>query len=282
MKSISILSVVLAATVAAVADRPVTPPGPLQAIVAPQLPTPAPPVVLNGDSSGSPEFAIVASRDDCDVVTIPVGRLLMLGIVGVSTTATTTGPVPAVGWSMNVDTPNIAVGPNGHAVYFSAETPGTYLFTACVNNPDATAAPLTASKWVVVTATQPMVDPVKPLKPDGKSPFAEPGLHCLILYESDALQNLPTAQQDAINSTAVRTYLDTHCVREADGTPSYRIWDDDVDARNDLPLWQKALASAPRDNGPYIAVGGERGGYVGKLPGDEAALLDLLKKYGGD
>src|SRR5437016_1423359 len=119
MRSLRILCVAFA-TLAATTNapvRPVTPPGPAQMIAAPQLPTPAPiEPAVQPLTDESPDFAIVAARDDCDVVTIPVGRLLVLGVVGISTTATTTGPVPAVGWSMNVDTPNVAIGPNGHAM----------------------------------------------------------------------------------------------------------------------------------------------------------------------
>jgi hypothetical protein len=117
---------------------------------------------------------------------------------------------------------------------------------------------------------QPDPDP----KPD---PQPTPGkLTVLLLYEDREKPRYPIGQQQAIDSTAIRAYLDTHCDKEADGTPAYRIWDDDVNATNDSK-WQALLAAAPRNNKPWLIING-----VGMdLPATEEATLELLKKYGG-
>lgn len=106
-------------------------------------------------------------------------------------------------------------------------------------------------------------------------------LRVIILYESkDAL---PAGQIDILHSTAIRAYLDTHCMK--DGVmPAYRVWDKDVDATSETTSWQAPLATAKANPLPVpkiciFTAAGYR--VIVPLPADEQATLDLLKKYGG-
>jgi hypothetical protein len=106
-------------------------------------------------------------------------------------------------------------------------------------------------------------------------------LRVLILYESSA--NMTAAQLTVINSTKVRTYLNTHCL--ADGSyPAWRSWDQNVDAARDTADWQAALKVGLTDAKtlPKFLI------YAGTtlvdsipLPATEDAALAALQVSGG-
>ncbi len=109
------------------------------------------------------------------------------------------------------------------------------------------------------------------------APIAEPGLHVLIVYESgDVNASVATITR----SMVIREYLDAKCPAEPDGKmKAYRIWDANVDAKNDLAVWQDAF-KRPRKSIPWIVVSNGKTGWEGPLPSTVAATLDLLRKYG--
>jgi len=108
-------------------------------------------------------------------------------------------------------------------------------------------------------------------------PISQPGLHVLIVYESgDVNASVATITR----SMMIREYLDAKCPTEADGKmKAYRIWDANVDAKNDLAVWQDAF-KRPRKSIPWIVVSNGKTGFEGPLPTTVAATMDLLKKFG--
>lgn len=114
------------------------------------------------------------------------------------------------------------------------------------------------------------------------APIPAKGLHVLMLV--DTSKSLPADQQLALTSGDVRAYLNATCPVGADGqTREWRLWDASVNATNESPLWQDALARAKGKPLPWVIVSNpdKGGGFEGPLPANSAALLDLLKKYGG-
>lgn len=107
------------------------------------------------------------------------------------------------------------------------------------------------------------------------------GLKVLLVYESADLSKYPATQVAAMTAGAVRDYLDTHCVTAPDGkTKAWRMWDQNVDASDESPLWQKAM-KRPRKSLPWLIVGNGKSGYEGPMPATADGLLKLLKTYGG-
>jgi len=97
--------------------------------------------------------------------------MLSLTINGVTTTATTTGPVPAISWAV-YPSEDIRVERNGHVVYYAAVEPKHVWFVASCNNTDANAAPFVAMKLVTIGSPKPI--PPTPVPDDDKKPKPVP------------------------------------------------------------------------------------------------------------
>lgn len=115
--------------------------------------------------------------------------------------------------------------------------------------------------------------PVPP--PEPPAPIPADGLHVLLVYESSELARYPSAMVASWYSKKVRDYLTAKGNR-------WRIWDQNVDASGDTPVWQTALARAKGKGTPWLIVSNGKTGYEGPPPATTEALLALLKKYGGD
>ncbi len=122
----------------------------------------------------------------------------------------------------------------------------------------------------------PKPPPVPPEpEPDGTSPFKEPGLRVLIVYEASG--PVSSEQVGVIFGKKTRDYLDAHCVKV--GTNSaYRIYDKDTDLSGAPEPWKGALAR-PRKSIPWVIIGNGKTGYEGPLPDTEAAFIELVSKY---
>ena len=118
-------------------------------------------------------------------------------------------------------------------------------------------------------------DPPTPT-PDGEAPIPEPGFRVLMIYESSKLQDLPTYVYDQ----DLRDYLTTHCVRGPSNVAEWRMVDPQVVTAPDSAIWAKALGRK-RDSLPWVLISDGKHGYEGPLPKDKAAMMDLLRKYGG-
>jgi hypothetical protein len=192
---------------------------------------------------------------------------------------------------MNEASPDADADPSdSHRLTFSAPKDSVWLFTASVNNPDATLAPIVVQRWIVVghgprPPPAPKPDPVDPdVDPEPKPVPA--GFRVLILRDQDKDHQLPREQYAAIQSPVIRNYLTANCDKESDGSPAFRSWDDSYtdDQITDgdwLPKYREALA----DSGgklPWVTIWhGSQKGYSKELPANETALLDLFKKNGG-
>lgn len=117
-------------------------------------------------------------------------------------------------------------------------------------------------------------DLVPSLIPVQRNIFGESGLHVLIVYES---QN---GMPKSLNGE-VRSYLDSHCAVDPKTKNPQRLFaDQNVKFAADADMWKKAMQRGQKEL-PWIVIGSDKGNFEGPLPGSPAAVLDLLKKYGG-
>jgi hypothetical protein len=115
--------------------------------------------------------------------------------------------------------------------------------------------------------------PTPPVPPTPPAPIPVAGLRVLVVY--DVTKPLSTAQREILTSTAVRTYLNSVCVKGVDGkTPEYRFWDQGVDTSNETDLWKQVM-QRPRQQIPWIVISNGKTGFEGSLPG---SVSDFQKK----
>jgi hypothetical protein len=123
------------------------------------------------------------------------------------------------------------------------------------------------------------------IDPPNPPPITEAGFRVLIVEETAERGKLPKDQLTILTSTEVRAYLNSHCVKGADGkTPEFRIFDKDTDVSHESQIWQKAMAAAKTTPGfvtPWLIVSDGKKGSDGPLPANVADMLAELKKYGG-
>ena len=103
--------------------------------------------------------------------------------------------------------------------------------------------------------------------------FGEPGLHVLVVYESQS--GMPRS----LNGE-VRQYLTEKVSKDKSGHPNFLFIDKDATFEADAELWKK-VAARERKSVPWITIGSDKGNFEGPLPATPEATLDLLKKYGG-
>ena len=168
----------------------------------------------------------------------------------------------------------------------TSTVPGKYRLLAYTAKGDVPSEP--ALCLVVIEGTPPPVPPgpVPPTPPDpptpppSPAPIPEPGFRVLMVYETQ--DRLTSAQKSVLMAGDVRTYLNAKCAKGADGrTPEWRLWDKDVDPKNEAPLWQAAF-KRPRASYPWVLVSNGTKGYEGPLPATIADMLKLLKSLGGE
>ena len=116
----------------------------------------------------------------------------------------------------------------------------------------------------------PTPDPVHP------PPIPDPGFRVMILYEKDDI--LHPFQLAIIAGEEVANYLDKTCIEEPDGTSGYRIYDDDADLSDELPVWKTAFQRRPLSV-PWVIISNGKTGYEGPLPATPSAFIELCKKY---
>lgn len=149
--------------VSVISNVPLTPP--------PQ-PTPAPPTVEPAVEPTTVQIVEPLPFAIEGPIFIESGRMLTLTISGVTTTATTSGPVPGISWAMYPQSDEARIERNGYAIHYTSPTPCHVWFVASVNNPDPTGKPFTAMKLVTVGQPPVVVPPVVP--PGPKPPVPPP------------------------------------------------------------------------------------------------------------
>lgn len=111
-----------------------------------------------------------------------------------------------------------------------------------------------------------------PVPPPSTAPFPADKLSVMILEETSERRNLPLSQLILLQSTTFRTEL------AAIGA-EWRIWDDDVDARNESSKWQAALSAWPGEKLPWLLVSNGRSGFSGSLPLTEEETLSIIRRF---
>ena len=160
----------------------------------------------------------------------------------------------------------------------AAPRPGRYTLLAWTS---IDGKPTKAATCIVVIGTA----PPGPVPEPGPQPPTPPapipaGFRVLMVNESSAKM---TKEEVAIwDSTAIITYLNQKCTKDG-GRPAWRKWDRDIDPAKDLEVWQKLWAATKPQltKLPAIVIVNDLKGEVFQFPDTEAAMLDLLKKYGG-
>jgi hypothetical protein len=148
--------------------------------------------------------------------------------------------------------------------------------------------------WVIIGDPAPL--PPGPTPPGPNPPDPQPpgptlpltGMRVLILEETAHRPRLSRAQQVALTSPAVRSYLSSKCPNGIDGqTPEWRLLDVDQSLANESPAWQqlRSASKAPRplpDHKPWVVIAGSSGvAFDGPYPATEAEAVALFTKYGG-
>lgn len=125
---------------------------------------------------------------------------------------------------------------------------------------------------------------VKPRPDDPPKPDVPPvpaGELRVVLVEETA-ERMTKAQLEALGSLKVRQWLDANC---AGGKAGWRRWDKDVVlSERELPVMKQLWLDAKKSLNvtPAVVIVKGASGQVHPLPADEAGLLELLKKYGGN
>lgn len=110
------------------------------------------------------------------------------------------------------------------------------------------------------------------------SPIPDQGFRVLITYSNASKPSLSKDQLAIIDSSDLREWLDSHCIKNAQSVPEWRIWASEIQVNPDQPIWQK-LMGLERKSEPWIIISTGRSGYSGPLPANEAETIKLLEKY---
>ena len=98
----------------------------------------------------------------------------------------------------------------------------------------------------------------------------------MIIFESGDATKLPPSQQNILYGKAVREYLSSKCATEADGTKSYRIYDQNIDASGESKIWQDAM-KRPRQSVPWLIVSNGKAGFEGPLSATVDDFMKIIK-----
>jgi len=105
----------------------------------------------------------------------------------------------------------------------------------------------------------------------GGLPVSEPGLHVLIIEETESRNELKPGQLAIISSVPMMRYLDENCV-------GWRVWDVDTDVAREADYWQDAM-EIERSSVPWLVVWNGYRGASGKLPATVEATIAVVEKY---
>tara|TARA_R110000765_G_C18594920_1_gene568293 strand:+ start:59 stop:457 length:399 start_codon:yes stop_codon:yes gene_type:complete len=104
-------------------------------------------------------------------------------------------------------------------------------------------------------------------------PVSEPGLHVLIIEETEARSELGPGQFAIINSVPMSRFLDESCVEDG-----WRVWDKDTDVTREADFWQEAM-KVNRSSVPWLIVWNGNRGASGSLPATVEATKTVIEKY---
>lgn len=121
----------------------------------------------------------------------------------------------------------------------------------------------------------PTPPPVPPPVPPNPSPFTEPGIRILIVYETNDVSTYSKEVTTILYSKAIRQWAVTSGAKDSKGHPELRILDKHTVVED--AKWSRLLKDAPTV--PYLYIGNGTKGYSGPLPENEAAVLQLLETF---
>lgn len=127
-------------------------------------------------------------------------------------------------------------------------------------------------------APEPQPDPPKP--DPQPTPDKIDNISVLMIYESALLPTYKPAQRSAIQSTELRTWMNSNVGVDAQKFPNWRVLDKDTQfpANSDL-VYKKWLATPP-SNLPYLIIGNKDTiVFQGTLPENIEDVKNLILKY---
>jgi hypothetical protein len=282
----------LIAWATAFAQPPTPPPGPtpeppkvepirLPNVVGPPTPTPVPTPTPPGTSKLSSDVQYVIDADvEAFVIASPPGMV---------TVTKEAGPMRVRGKFIDSGGKTVTRKFEGKFLYFIAPVDDkAYGGCEVIVGPIGLKSESDIKRQMVMvdSGLAPQPPPVPPPGPPGPpappAPVPADKLRVLIVGESADMSKLPRAQQVMLNAGAVRSYLNSHCDKEANGWPAWRIWDKDADASNESKVWQDTFARAKGKPTPWVIISNGKEMFEGPLPTTTVEdWMALLKKYGG-
>ena len=117
------------------------------------------------------------------------------------------------------------------------------------------------------------------LTPDTKPPIDKQGLHVLIVVESEDIATMPPQQREILFNLKTRVYLNRRCVLASDGTPSWRVLDQDTEFPDVCDsVWCKTLAR-DRTEVPWLVVSNGKTGIEMPLPKTMEEFIAVVEKF---
>lgn len=182
----------------------------------------------------------------------------------------------------------------GKMLAFATDKAGEYCFVLSVAGKDAdgkVALSVVAHRLTIGTP----LPPVPPTPPVPPVPVSE-GFRFIAIgeFDSKVRAGWPADLRVAWESPKSREYLTRKTQRDPDGkTPGWRFWDDDYSdsqLANISKDWQTLYARAKadrakaggKDDDPWVLIVNSTAVASQAFPANEAALLELVKKYGGE
>ena len=110
-------------------------------------------------------------------------------------------------------------------------------------------------------------------------PVSDPGLHVLIIEETEERGKLTEDQRAVLASVPMVTFLDENCTK-INGRAQWRVWDKDTDITREADKWRKLMA-IPRESLPWMYVWNGRRGASGPLPATVDDTRIVISKYAG-
>ncbi len=313
MRKLSLFSLLLAATVGFAADPAPVKFTPAKAIKFPDFPPPKVDPVKPAPPAPAPKVdplaPVTLNKGQFYVIASPKPLLLLPTGTGEVSVATRKPPfmlpvASAIGvWPVDPKDPEF--------VLWGEEYPYIYVVKAAksgdvgllvlptlndVDEKTKQQIPLTAKdvvrKSFLVddgTGPRPPPAPVDPpvIDPDLK-PIPNPakGFRVMFIYETES--NLTQEQSNIVGSTKIVEYLNTRCAKDANGRPEWRKWDKGTISQpggldKESALWKQLWADSKDKIGklPQVVIVSDQAGVTREWPATEAAMLALLKQYGG-
>ena len=110
-------------------------------------------------------------------------------------------------------------------------------------------------------------------------PVSDPGLHVLIIEETEERGKLTEDQRAVLASVPMNTFLDENCTK-INGKPQWQVWDKDTDITREADKWQTAM-QIERPSLPWLIVWNGSRGTQGPLPETVEDAKQVISKYGG-